>query len=129
MSHVMTDNPLFRVLGVALMVFGVGLSANPELLSSAPVPEDVFEAVERRVWWGAFVGGGLLLLFHLSLQPWMRTLAAASAALLLGLLVARLIGIALDGSVARQWVYVGIEVFLLAAAVLWSRRLNTPTSD
>jgi len=36
----MTDNPLFRVLGVALMVFGVVLSANPELLSSAPVPED-----------------------------------------------------------------------------------------
>lgn len=113
-----------KAIGSVLIVAGVVLAGNPELVIDSPIPEDTFEAVERRVWWGALIGLGLMLWCHRQLRPWMPTVAAASAALLLGLLIARLIGIVLDGSVVRQWVYVGIEVVLLAASIAWFKRLS-----
>ena len=120
-----------RVLGLLFVAVGLVLVSNPELVSNAPVPEDTFEAVERRIWWGLIVGFGLLLLFHAEVQPWQRTLVATGTALVLGLLVARLVGIALDGSVAKQWVYVGIELAILLP-LLWlylRKRRSTPTDS
>ena len=110
---------ILRLIGGAIIIAGVALVSNPELVSNKPVPEDTFEAIERRIWWGLIIGFGLLLLFHHQLQPWLTTLAATSSSLLVGLLIARLIGIMLDGSVAKQWLYVGIEVVILVPLVWW----------
>ena len=110
---------LLRLVGVALIVAGVTLVSNPELVSNKPVPSDTFEAIERRIWWGLIIGFGILLLFHHQLQPWLKTIAATGSSLLIGLLIARLIGIMLDGSVAKQWLYVGIELVILAPLVWW----------
>ena len=110
---------LLRLVGVALIVAGVTLVSNPELVSNKPVPDDTFEAIERRIWWGLIIGFGILLLFHHQLQPWLKTIAATGSSLLIGLLIARLIGIMLDGSVAKQWLYVGIELVILAPLVWW----------
>jgi len=54
------------------------------------------------------VVGAVLILFGLSLSS-----------LLVGLLIARLIGIMLDGSVAKQWLNVGIELVILAPLIWW----------
>ena len=110
---------LLRLVGLALIVAGVTLVSNPELVSNKPVPDDTFEAIERRIWWGLIIGFGILLLFHHQLQPWLKTIAATGSSLLIGLLIARLIGIMLDGSVAKQWLYVGIELVILAPLVWW----------
>ncbi|MEE1672550.1 hypothetical protein SNR37_001879 [Agarivorans aestuarii] len=110
---------LLRGIGIALIIAGIVLVANPELISNKAIPDNTFEAIERRIWWGLIIGFGCLLMFHHQLQPWMTSLAAASASLMFGLLVARLIGIMLDGSVAKQWQNVGIELILLVPLVWW----------
>ena len=113
-----------RILGGILIVIGLILIANPELVSSKPVPADIFEAIERRIWWGLIVGFGVLFLFHHQLRLWLQTLAASLSALVFGLLVARLLGIILDGSVLKQWLYVGIELVILAPLLWWYLRLR-----
>ena len=114
-----------RIIGLALIVIGVTLVSNPELLSNQPVPADTFEAIERRIWWGLFIGIGALLLFRHQLKPWLATLAAACVSIVFGLLMARLLGIMLDGSVAKQWLYVGIEVVILVPLVWWYLKVRT----
>ncbi|PSW16059.1 hypothetical protein C9J01_03355 [Photobacterium rosenbergii] len=122
----MIENTLIlRCAGILLIIIGLVLVANPELLSNKPIPDDTFQAIERRIWWGLLIGFGSLLLFHHQLQPWMTTIAATSASLVFGLLIARLIGIMLDGSVAKQWLYVGIEVILLIPLVWWYLRTQS----
>ncbi|MBW8189668.1 DUF4345 family protein [Neiella marina] len=116
----MTESPyLLKFIGAALIIVGILMATFPELVSNKPVPTDTFKAVERRIWWGLLIGIGLLLQFHHQLIPWQTTVSATLASLLVGLLIARLIGIALDGSVAKQWFNVGIELVLLAPLVWW----------
>ena len=114
-----------RIIGLALIVIGVTLVSNPELVSNQPVPADTFEAIERRIWWGLFIGIGTLLLFRHQLKPWLATLAAACVSIVFGLLMARLLGIMLDGSVAKQWLYVGIEAVILVPLVWWYLKVRT----
>lgn len=108
-----------RIIGILLIIAGVTLVSNPELVSNKPVPDDTFEAIERRIWWGLIIGVGILLLFHHQLTPWGPTIAATLSSLVIGLLAARLIGIVLDGSVAKQWLYVGVELVILAPLLWW----------
>lgn len=121
----MGSSLVFRVIGVVVVIVGVTLAWSPELVSRKPVPEASFEATERRIWWGLIIGFGTLLLFHHQLRPWVVTVAATGSALLFGLLVARLIGIVLDGPVAKQWINVGIEVVVLVPLVWWYLRVRT----
>lgn len=114
-----------KAFGLVLIVIGVVLSSNPELVSNKPVPEDTFQAVERRVWWGLFIAAGTLLFVHKQLQPWLATFVAIGTSATFGLLVARLIGIALDGSVARQWFWVIVEAVILAILVWWYAKVRT----
>ncbi|WP_413699014.1 DUF4345 family protein [Psychromonas sp. KJ10-10] len=115
----MENTIILRLLGALLIIIGLVLSTNPELVSDKPVPTDTFKAVERRIWWGLLIGFGLLLQFHHYLMPWQATVATTFASLLVGLLISRLIGIALDGSVAKQWLNVAIEIIILVPFVWW----------
>ena len=121
----MENSVLLRLAGIVLIFIGIVLVWNPELVSNKPVPADTFKATERRIWWGLFIGFGTLLLFHHQLVPWIPTIAATLSALLFGLLVARLIGIMLDGSVLKQWINVGIEVVILVPLIWWYLRVRT----
>ena len=118
-------NVALRIVGCTLVAAGVVLASNPELVTNKPIPSDTFEAIERRIWWGLLIGLGLIPLVHHQLRPWVPTLAATLSLLVFGLLVARLIGITLDGSVAKQWLYVGIEGLLLAPLVWWYLKVRT----
>lgn len=121
----MESSLIISLVGVALIVAGVTLAWNPELISNKPVPSDPFKATERRIWWGLLIGIGTLLLFHQQFRPWMPTIAATGISLLFGLLVARLIGIALDGSVVKQWINVGIEVVIMLPFIWWYLSIRT----
>jgi 4-amino-4-deoxy-L-arabinose transferase-like glycosyltransferase len=122
----MTEGTLiFKILGGLLILVGVILASNPELVSNKPVPEDIFKAVERRVWWGLFISAGTLVMFHHPLQPWIVTFVATSIAITFGLLAARLIGIMLDGSVPKQWFWVIVEAIALGGLVWWYAKVRT----
>ncbi len=116
---------IIRVIGIVLIIVGIVLVWNPELVSKQPIPEDTFAATERRIWWGLIIGAGILLMFHHDIQPWMATIAATASALLFGLLIARLIGIMLDGSVLKQWINVGIELVMLLPLLWWYLRVRS----
>lgn len=115
----MESTLFFRLIGAILIVAGIALVWNPELVSNKPIPNDTFDAIERRIWWGLIIGFGCLLMFHHQLQPWKLTLAATASSLLFGLLIARLIGIMLDGSVTKQWLNVGIELVIMIPLIWW----------
>jgi len=115
----MENTLILKIIGSLLILSGIVLASYPELVSNKPVPEDVFKAVERRIWWGLLIGVGMLLMFHYQLKPWGATISATLSCLLIGLLIARFIGIALDGSVMKQWVNVGIELVILAPLLYW----------
>lgn len=115
----MDGSIVLRLIAGGLILLGITLVSNPELVSNKPVPEDTFEATERRIWWGLIIGFGFLLMFHHQWLSWSSTIAATLTALLVGLLVARLIGIALDGSVIKQWINVGIELVILVPLCWW----------
>lgn len=110
---------ILRLAGVVLILIGIVLVSNPELVTNKPVPSDTFEAIERRIWWGLFIGLGCLLMFHHQVQPWQMTVAATGASLLFGLLAARLIGIGLDGSLPKQWLLVGVELIIMLPFIWW----------
>ena len=120
----MDNTRLFRAIGTVLIIVGIVLVSNPELISSKPIPDDTFRAIERRIWWGLLIGIGTLLLFRHQVQPWLQTLAATSTALIFGVLVARLLGILLDGSVAKQWAWVAVEAVILVMLVWWYRKIS-----
>ena len=114
------ENSLFlKLIAVVLIIVGIMLVWNPELVSKKAIPTNAFDAIERRVWWGLLIGLGSMLLFHRQLQPWTMTIAAMGSSLFVGLLVARLIGIMLDGSVVKQWIYVGIEIVIMVPFIWW----------
>jgi len=109
----MQSEIFLKTIGMVFVVIGLVLVSNPELITNNPIPSDTFEAVERRVWWGLFISAGMLPFFHHQLKPWLPTIVAIGVAFFSGLLLARVVGIFLDGSVIKQWVYVGIEVAIL----------------
>jgi len=113
-----------RALGLLTLIAGIIIVAYPELITKKPVPEDTYEAIERRIWWGLIIGVGLLLLFNRQWSPWLPTVLMTALALLAGMLVARLIGIVLDGSVLKQWIWVLVELVIAAVFLWWYSRVR-----
>ena len=120
----MNLSPTLKIIGFFVFAAGIVLASSPELISSKPVPEDIFRAVERRIWWGVLIGLGLIPLFHGTVKPWLPTIIAVGGALTFGVLIARLIGIALDGSVLKQWFWVAVEFVILIALWVWYSKLK-----
>ena len=114
-----------RILGCALITAGVVFASNPEHVINNPIPSDTFEPIESRIWWGLLIGLGLVPLVHHQLRPWVPTSAATLSSLVFGVLVARLIGIILDGSLAKQWLYLGVEGAILVPLVWWYLKVRT----
>lgn len=110
---------MIKILGLVLIFLGVVLIVNPELVSQKSIPDTIFKAVERRIKWGVILGIGLLLVFQAHFSPWLLLLSASCFYLTLGVLIARLIGIMLDGSVRMQWVWVAVELIVLLALGYW----------
>jgi len=120
------ENKIFlQVAGFFILLLGIILSYYPELFSSKPIPEDTFRAIERRVRWGFLMGIGMLLIFHHQITPVLFTVAALGMTLTLGALIARVIGIALDGSVPRQWMWVLVELVMVIGFGVWYAKQHT----
>lgn len=115
----MEQKMVLQIIGLIVLISGFVLTYNPELVSNKPVPEDTFRAIERRVWWGLLIGFGSMLIFHQQVKPYLLTMAVLCITLTSGVLISRLMGIFLDGSVPRQWMWVAVEVVMIIAFAIW----------
>ena len=114
-----------RVVGALLLIAGLVLAVMPTLVSDPGPAADTFEAIERRIWWGGLAGVGLLFLARTELKPWAVSFAHLVMWVVLGFLIARVIGLALDGiDSGKQWMWTAIEAAVVAvpAAYLSRRR-------
>lgn len=103
-------NMLLKISGVILLMAGLILTYSPELISTHPIPTDPYQVIEKRVRWGFVIGLGLLLLFHHPGTPWGLTVSALLVALTTGIILARLLGMVLDGFFAKQMLWLAIEL-------------------
>jgi hypothetical protein len=67
----------------------------------------------------------MFLVFHHQIKPYLFTVAALGMSLTLGALIARVVGIVLDGSVPRQWMWVVVEITMIIAFALWYTNQRT----
>lgn len=115
-----------RVLGGCVAIAGVVLAIAPTLVSDPGPAADTYAAIERRVWWGAMTGFGALLVVRTRLKPWRITLAHFVGWVVAGFLLARVIGLVLDGmDSAMQWVWTVVEVVIVAIAAWYVRSRST----
>lgn len=116
-----------KAFGLLLALAGLLLAALPTLLNDPGPAASSFEAIERRIWWGGLFGVGLLLLTHTQLKPWLFTLSAATFWIIGGMLVARTIGLVLDGADSgKQWFWFVVELVIVVVAAVGMIRTKTP---
>jgi hypothetical protein len=109
-----------RFAGAFVALVGVVLACFPTLVSDPGPAADTFEAIERRIPWGTLAGVGALFVARTRLRPFWTSIAAVVCWVTSGILVARLIGLVLDGADSgRQWMWVGVEVVVIALAAAY----------
>ena len=65
------------------------------------------------------LGVGLVLIARTALRPWSVTIASVLFYVLLGALLARVLGLIIEGTDSRQWLYVALEGALIVPPALW----------
>ncbi|UZR99728.1 DUF4345 family protein (plasmid) [Chondrinema litorale] len=112
-------NILLKILGVILLIAGFVLAYKPDLMSSQPMPSDPYQMIEKRVMWGLVIGLGILFIFHHQLSPWQLSVSALLSALTLGIVLARLLGLVMDGIFTKQLLWLAIEIAFLLIFGFW----------
>jgi len=117
-------------LGALMVVGGLVLVFVPVLVSDPGPAKDLFATIERRVRWGGLIGVGAFLVARSGLGPWRTTLLSFVFWIAGGYLLARFVGLALDGvGSGRQWMWVGVEVAIMVVAgfFLWRKPKESTT--
>ena len=119
----------FGVIGLVVAGLGALMAVFPgwfEPFTGGPQPPaDTFEAIERRIRGGMLLGIGLVPVVRTVLHPWSVTIASVLFYVLLGALFARVLGLMIEGSDSRQWLYVALEGALMALPALWLWRSSS----
>jgi hypothetical protein len=112
-----------RIFGMVLAVLGIIAAIFPDWfgpLTGGPEPAaSIHEGIERRVRGGMVLGAGLIFIAVTALRPWSTSIPLAIFYLMTGALVARLIGLLIDGAVPKQWLLVAFEAIVMALTALW----------
>lgn len=120
--------PVSRIAGIVMAALGVVMAVFPNwfgpLTGGPEPPADAFEAVERRVRGGMLLGIGLLFIARTELRPWSITIASTIFYFMLGALLARILGLIIEGVTAKQWMLVAVETAFMTAGALWLWRAS-----
>lgn len=112
-----------RILGMALAGLGAVAAIVPgwfgPLTGGPEPPADVYHAIERRIRGGMVLGVGLTFIAVTAFRPWSASIPTALFYFMTGALAARLLGLLVDGTVAKQWLWVAVEAVAMALAALW----------
>lgn len=105
-----------RILGIVLAGLGVVAAVFP---GGPEPPIDAYHAIERRIRGGMLLGVGLTFIAVTGLRPWSTSIPSAVFYFMTGALAARLLGLLVDGTVAKQWLWVAVEAGVMTLAALW----------
>ena len=112
-----------QYLGLAFAVLGIVMAVFPgwfgPLTGSTELAADLFAVIERRIRGGMLLGVGLAFVVRTELRPWSDAIATGVLYFMLGALLARVLGLAVDGSQGRQWMLVAVEAGFMALAAAW----------
>lgn len=72
------------------------------------------------------LGVGLCFIAIAGLRPWSTSIPTAIFFFMAGALAARLLGMLVDGTVPKQWLWVGVEAVAMAVAAFWLWRCARP---
>lgn len=121
----MTERARFspiQALGLVAALASLAIAVAPTLVHDPSPAADLFEATERHVRWGLGVGVGAVFALNPWRRPWSVLIAWLALCVLGGYLLARFVGITMEGpSNLMQWVLVGVEVAICAVAAFWVR--------
>lgn len=121
-----------RIFGMILAVLGIIAAIFPDWfgpLTGGPEPAaSIYEGIERRVRGGMVLGAGLIFIAVTALRPWSMSVPLVIFYFMTGALAARLLGLLIDGNVAKQWLLVAIEAIAMALAALWLWYSSGPAS-
>ncbi|MEO8554120.1 MAG: DUF4345 family protein [Kofleriaceae bacterium] len=116
------------VLGLLIVAAGLYLALHPQLVADAlGKPNDLpTRTINLRAsYGGTLMGIGAFAAWFPGPRPWTRMLLGLLGWAMAGIAVARLIGVALDGSPdTRQYIWITAEIVLAAASVFAIRRLS-----
>ncbi|WP_316807114.1 hypothetical protein [Pedobacter agri] len=114
---------MLKIAGVLLLVTGFVFTIKPQLVSYIPESITAYQMIEKRVMWGILIGLGILGIFNHQIDSLKAGIFAFLAALTLGIIIARIIGLLMDGFYLKQLLWFGIEILLLVFfAILYSKQ-------
>ena len=113
---------MLRGAGALIAIVTLVFVFAPTLVHDPGPAPDLFEAIERRVRWGLGMSFGSLLIVHPWRRPWSVIVAWVLFCFSGGYLIARIIGMAIEGlGSGKQWVYTIVEVVICLIAAGWIR--------
>jgi len=117
-------NILLKIFGLFIITVGISLTVRPDLIIPSSAHYSGYEMIEKRVRWGFVIGSGIFLIAFRQWGHWGMTIWAFLATLSFGIVIARLIGLFLDGFFMKQFLWLMIEVVLGAIFTWLYWRLN-----
>jgi hypothetical protein len=86
-----------RILASLLIISGIMMTLKPWLFSQAPKHGSGYAMIEKRVLWGLLIGSGIFLIHFQQWGRWELTAWAILSSLAFGIIIARMLGMVLDG--------------------------------
>ena len=118
-------NILLKISGSIIITVGILLTIRPELIVPSAPHYAGYEMTEKRVRWGFVIGFGIFLIVFQQWGQWGMTTWAFLATLSFGIVIARLIGLLLDGFFMKQFIWLMIEVVIGAIFTLFYWRMTS----
>ncbi|TDE15638.1 hypothetical protein [Dyadobacter psychrotolerans] len=116
-------NLLIKISGGILLTAGFILAIRPDLFFRFPATIDGYVMIEKRVKWGFVIGFGGFMVFYNDWTSRGLTVIALLVSLTLGIIIARLIGFALDGFYIKQlyWLLMELAVLIIFGFFYWKQ--------
>ncbi|GAB3953393.1 hypothetical protein GCM10028805_37020 [Spirosoma harenae] len=117
-------NFLLKLVGVGLLATGLVFAIKPDFFGKFSTSPDAYQMIEKRVKWGLLIGMGGFMIAYTNWASWNLLATALLLSITLGIIIARLIGFALDGFFTKQfyWLLIEIVAFISFGVLYWKQR-------
>lgn len=107
-----------------MLILGFILTFIPDIFGKFSMPIDAYQMIEKRVKWGLLIGFGIFLIFHNNWTSWGLIVTALLTALTIGVIVARLTGLVMNGFFTKQlwWLLIELVALIVFGFLYWKQK-------